>query len=165
MDDARQNLTDDLAAERARRGLTWVEVARALGMSAQNLARIRAGEISVSPGAGRAIERFLRWKPGSVAARLEGGQPEPVEPVDPITTANPVVPGCPASAEAAGGRHEWSAESRHRILAMSVEDILDFGRQIRATGGDRAAILWLREATRIKAEAPAIRVQLGCPEA
>lgn len=55
MDDARLEL-----------GLRWSQVAKNVGMTPQNLLRIRKGEIAVTPLAGRSIELTFNWPRGRV---------------------------------------------------------------------------------------------------
>lgn len=136
MDELRVRLAQLLDDQRRRRFLKWVDVARELGMSPQNLTRIRNGEISISADAAKVIERFLLWQPGGLQTFLAGDDPDPLVPVD----------------APRGRHHEWSQESIDRIHSMTFDEITEIGRQIRATSGERAAVLWLAEAWQIKRE-------------
>lgn len=61
--------------------IKWSEVARRAGMTAQNLLRIRKGQISISWDAADGIEDALRWEVGAVeAAVLHGTKPTPRAP-------------------------------------------------------------------------------------
>ncbi|MFF4600606.1 hypothetical protein [Amycolatopsis sp. NPDC001319] len=127
---------------RGELGMTWDEVAEHAGISVGNLYRI-AGD----PEAARrmrattkkGLERALQWKRGSIDSIASGGEPTAL----PDERASEILPDPP---------HEWSAEERAKILAMTFEDIIDFGRMLRRTSGDHAALLWLKEATRLKTE-------------
>lgn len=117
--------------------------AEAIDKHETSVAYAETGHERVGDAVYEAIEAGLDFPAGSIAAYLAGHTDE--------------LPRSEAKqAPAPGVPHEWSAESRARILAMSVEDIIEMGRQLRVTSGDRPAILWLSEATRIKAEAEAI---------
>ncbi|MFD5245068.1 hypothetical protein ACFWIW_11015 [Amycolatopsis sp. NPDC058340] len=102
-----------------------------------------------------AIEGGIDWPIGSTQAYIDGTGAPPWT-LTPTPAKPPIEPRTEMPAP-----HEWSAEARRKILAMSVEDILEFARQIRITSGDRAAILWLKEASRIKAEAPTIEAEIS----
>jgi hypothetical protein len=116
--------------------------AMSAGVSLRSLADIERGK----PGVGEVnlltVARALPgWTEDTPRDILEGG------PIPPPPTRRPKRPSeTPA-------QHEWSAESRARILAMSGREIIEQGREFLATSGERAAILWLTEASRIKAEA------------
>lgn len=68
MDDARLEL-----------GLRWSQVAKQVGMTPQNLLRIRKGDIAVTPLAGRSIELAFDWPRGRVEA-LEAQRTQPPDP-------------------------------------------------------------------------------------
>jgi transcriptional regulator with XRE-family HTH domain len=62
-------------------GLRWSQVARQVGMTPQNLLRIRKGDIAVTPLAARGIERVFGWPQGRVEALESNATAEP----DPAT--------------------------------------------------------------------------------
>jgi len=122
-------------------------------VSTRSLQALETADASVGQSVLWDVARQLPgWDEDTPRSILEGG---PIPPNAPARTAKL------QRTDEMPPPHEWSAEARRKILAMSLEDILDFARQIRTTSGDRAAILWLKEATRIKAEAPAIEAELG----
>ncbi|ANZ35565.1 hypothetical protein BBK82_05175 [Lentzea guizhouensis] len=66
---------------RLEKGMRWSQVAREVGMTPQNLLRIRKGEITVTTLAARGIERVFDWPQGRVEALESAGSPLP----DPAT--------------------------------------------------------------------------------
>ncbi|GAB3156555.1 hypothetical protein GCM10027258_63170 [Amycolatopsis stemonae] len=136
MNERRARLAQLLEDQRERRHIKWVDVARELHMTPQNLTRIRDGKISISDKAASMIERFLLWEPGGMEIFLAGGEPTPLG-----------VPDTPR-----GRHHTWSPESIDRIRAMPFDEIMEIGRQFKATSGEDAAVLWLAEAWQIKKE-------------
>ncbi|QWF81163.1 helix-turn-helix transcriptional regulator [Amycolatopsis sp. CA-230715] len=74
-DDEAPTLGEHLEQERLRRKMKWAQVAREMGMTPGNLARIRKNEINVSPDAESAIEKFMRWEKGSIQDVLAGRHP------------------------------------------------------------------------------------------
>lgn len=140
MDTLRKQLGEHVRVTREADGYRSRDaLAEAANIGVRSVAAVERGE-----QAGRkvltAIERALRWPTGSITAYLEG-------------TAD--LPATPAP-QPAPARHEWSADERRKILAMSLDDVIAFGQQIKRTSGERAAVLWLHEAMRLKAEAAAI---------
>lgn len=139
MDTLRKQLGEHVRAAREALGYRSRDAfADAANVGTRSIAAVERGE-QAGWKVLTAIERALRWPTGSISAYLEGNAGLPVAPV----AASPP-------------RHEWSVEERRKILAMSLDDVIAFGQQIKRTSGERAAVLWLNEAMRIKAEAAAI---------
>jgi hypothetical protein len=133
---------------RGELGLLWDEVAERAGVSAETLRRATDAPGRMRTTTKKGVERALHWKRGSIDSIASGGEPTALAEEEPATqTSAPV--------------HDWSAEERAKILAMSVEDIIDFGRMLRRTSGDHAALLWLNEATRLKTEQGALDAELA----
>lgn len=61
MDEVRARLAEEMNSQRKKLGLRWNEVATRAGMTAQNLLRIRNGEIAISELAAAGIDRALEW--------------------------------------------------------------------------------------------------------
>jgi hypothetical protein len=141
MDTLRKQLGEHVRVTREADGYRSRDTfAAAANIGVRSVAAVERGE-----QAGRkvltAIERALRWPTGSITAYLEG---------------NADLPAVPAPQPSTIARHEWSADERRKILAMPLDDVIAFGQQIKRTSSERAAVLWLNEAMRLKAEAAAI---------
>lgn len=136
----RAALAAAMETRRADLRIKWQDVARRADISIATLGRVRRGEGDLTTDTKYGLEDALRWTRGSIDAVLAGGTPTARE-------SNPA----PAAA-----RHEWSADERRKILAMPLDDVIAFGQQIKRTSSERAAVLWLNEAMRLKAEAAAI---------
>lgn len=152
--DARLRLGQAVAQARTAAGYPYrtdlVDAVKAAGgkLSIRSLQALEAGDASVGQSVLFAVARLLpNWDEDTPRIVLEAG---PIPP-----TLTPVVRLGP-SANYDMAPYEWSAESRQKILAMDMADVLDFAQQVLATSGDRAVILWLQEAIRLKAEALAI---------
>lgn len=144
MDTLRKRLGEHVRVTREADGYRSRDaLAEAANIGVRSVAAVERGE-----QAGRkvltAIERALRWPTGSITAYLDGVAE---------------LPAASAAAPTTAPRHEWSADERRKILAMPLDDVIAFGQQIKRTSGERAAVLWLNEAMRIKAEAAAIETE------
>lgn len=71
--ESRAQLHTWMDESREAQRLSWADIARAMGMTEENLLRIRKGQIGISRKAERGIEDALRWVRGSVAAAVERG--------------------------------------------------------------------------------------------
>lgn len=136
----RAALAAAMETRRAELRIKWQDVARRADISIATLGRVRRDEGDLTTDTKYGLEEALRWTRGSIDAVLAGGAP---------TARESVLAPAPA-------RHEWSAEERRKILAMSLDEVISFGQQIKRTSGERAAVLWLHEAMRLKAEAATI---------
>lgn len=61
-------------------GMKWRDVAHDGGVSYEAVRSARTGEGVPADLTKRGIERALKWKPGSVDAILNGGEPTPLAP-------------------------------------------------------------------------------------
>lgn len=129
MDDAppHEVLNARLEEQRERRDMTWREVAAELSMSPQNLSRIRNGEISVSRGARRKIDKFL------------AGAPAPPTPAPPATVDS---------------ADDWTPEEIERVRGMTGEQIIAEARTVGRFAGEEAQLRYLRKAATVKLESP-----------
>lgn len=145
MDALRKRLGELVRTAREAQGYrSQPAFADAARVSARIISDVERGQ-KVGRKSLEAIERTLRWTKGSTTTYLEGGSEPAAAPPSTETT------------------HEWSADSRARILAMSGQEIIAQGRSFLTTSGTRAAMLWLTEAARIKAEAEAIPAANDAP--
>jgi transcriptional regulator with XRE-family HTH domain len=88
-----------------------------------------------------ALERALGFPDGSFERYLAGGPlPEAVK----------------VERSAAEVRHEWSAEDRQKILSMSDDEIIEFGRMMGRLEGKSVMRRWMIEALRLKDEAASV---------
>ncbi|MEU5853991.1 hypothetical protein ABZ799_01565 [Nocardiopsis dassonvillei] len=89
MNQTAQRLDALIDRRRLDLGLRWKDVADTVGVTQQTLLEARKGrQISELTAAG--IERFMNWKPGSVARILDGSDPIPEEAdVDPLAASAP----------------------------------------------------------------------------
>lgn len=74
-DDARARLADEMDDRRVQLGLTWRQVASLGLISYETLRAARKGKGDIASLTRAAIEKGLRWAPGSVSAVLDGGVP------------------------------------------------------------------------------------------
>jgi len=65
-------------------GKRWVQIAREAGITTSALGGIRRGQYRPSPHTARALERALKWEPGSIDAILAGGDPTPMRTTDEV---------------------------------------------------------------------------------
>lgn len=86
MDEAgqRERLAKTISARRLELGLSASAAARAAGIDRNTWSSAEKGERETQAHNWVGLERALRWRPGSVAAILDGRDPTPVdaEPVD-----------------------------------------------------------------------------------
>jgi transcriptional regulator with XRE-family HTH domain len=143
--DARERLGAAVAAARTALGFKFRPgFAKDAGVSLRSLADIERGK----PGVGEAnlltVARALPgWTEDTPREILEGG------PVPPAVRRSKRPSETPPP-------REWSAASRARMGAMSGEEILDQARDFIATSGETAAMWWVADVARIKAEALSI---------
>lgn len=64
-------------------GITWQEVAREGGVKADTIRAARLGDAPIQQSTRAAIERGLRWRPGSVNTILAGGSAIPLDATGP----------------------------------------------------------------------------------
>lgn len=102
-----------------------------------------------------AIEGGIGWPVGSTQAYIDGAGAPPWT-LAPTPTKPPI-----ESRTEMPAPHEWSAAARQKIVEMSFDEVIDLARKVRDERGARRAFEWLKEAARIKAEAPAIETELG----
>lgn len=77
-----QTRLDELMTARADQlGLKWHQIAEQAGISRDTLHRVRTGTDTVRSLTKAAIERVLRWAPGSIDNIVNGG--EPIETMSP----------------------------------------------------------------------------------
>lgn len=77
-DESRAQLHRWMDERREELRLSWAEIARDMGMTEENLLRIRKGRVGISMKAERGIEDALGWERGSVeAAATRGVKPSP----------------------------------------------------------------------------------------
>lgn len=97
-----------------------------------------------------ALEPVLHFPPGSIEQYLRGAGPLPV-------AAKPAGQG--DAAERPSGEtppYEWSAESRRKLIAMSMEEVLQLVEHTRLLRGDVEAERALIAIMRLREEAAAI---------
>lgn len=131
MDTARERLAQAMDGRRIELGMRWTGVARAMGMSVQNLARIRDGKIAVTKEATAAIERALHWGTGSVEAVLADGSPTPLRVPTPT-------------------RQE---QARSIVLAATRDDLVRMANAYAEVFGEEMGEAFLLRAAEIRAEA------------
>lgn len=79
MTDRHRHLSERMQARRLELGMrTWRALAEEAGISYETLRALRAGE-NVAPGTADAIERALKWAPGSISTIISGGEPTPAD--------------------------------------------------------------------------------------
>ncbi|MDX8050437.1 hypothetical protein SK571_13680 [Lentzea sp. BCCO 10_0798] len=128
---ARQRLDDAMDARRLDLGLEWREVAEQGGISYETLRAARRGTSNIPTKTRRAIERGLRWSPGSVTEVLAGRQPVP---------------------EGRALMTGEIAEGRERILSATPQQLVDMRSVV-------ADVLGKEEADEFMARAIAMREQ------
>lgn len=69
-----------IGSARLDRGLSWIDLADAVGVSESALRNIRKGRNSPSELTKRRLEDALQWRHGSVDEVLAGGDPTPANP-------------------------------------------------------------------------------------
>ncbi|GAA0637935.1 hypothetical protein GCM10010174_69700 [Kutzneria viridogrisea] len=122
MDLARERLALAMNDRRLELGLYWTDVAKRAGMTAQNLLRIRNGEIGLTPLSKRAIDRAMSWEPGR-------GVDHVLNAMRPVATGVDV----PAFAVAPGD---------------GIEELLATWKQVRDTLGEEQADRFIVQALR-----------------
>lgn len=116
--EARARLNQAMEERRADLGLKWREVAAAAGdISTEGLRNIRSGPSGIPPFRRRAVERALQW-PRYEVDRILGDAEVP---------------------------HEWSADQRAQMRAMSFDEAIAFGKNLKATENEQTAVTWLLE--------------------
>lgn len=70
-----ERLADELNRRRLELRLQWTDIAKAAGITDKALRAMRRGEYGPSELTQIRLDEALRWRPGSVAAVLGGGQP------------------------------------------------------------------------------------------
>lgn len=144
---ARERLGAAVAEGRVAAGYKFrPPFAKVAQVSLRSLVDIETGK----PGAGEAnltaIARALpNWTEDTPREVLEGG------PIPPLATETPAEPTRTA--------HEWSAEERAQMAAMSMDQVMATYGDLR-TRSEYVALLWLDEATRIKREQAGHRTPL-----
>jgi transcriptional regulator with XRE-family HTH domain len=141
MEARRRLLGDHVRATREAEGhSSQAAFAEVAGISPRSVAKVESGDPSTGRKVFRAIEFALGWPRDSAMDYLEDKGPLPVRASPVLALLEPPVP------------HEFSADERQKILAMSVDEVLDFAREL-AQKSQLAALLWLKEATEIKTQA------------
>jgi transcriptional regulator with XRE-family HTH domain len=119
--ESREQLHAWMDESREELRLTWADIARDMGMTEENLLRIRKGRISISMKAAKRIADALQWEHGSVeAAVLEGRKPR-------SRTSAPSKPGESQPVAASGDTLTGEDEVRLRVLkdAIRAEGMTD----------------------------------------
>lgn len=80
MSQAHERLSDAMRERGIRLGKRWVQIAKDAGITTSALGAIRRGEYRPSPHTAAALDDALGWKPGSVEAILDGGEPSSAPP-------------------------------------------------------------------------------------
>lgn len=78
----RDRLAKAIEARRLALGLSASAAARTASIDRATWSSAEKGERDTLPHNWAGIERALRWKPGSIATTLNGGEPSPVEDDD-----------------------------------------------------------------------------------
>lgn len=74
----RARLREHMEARQGHLGENWDAIARRAGIHEETFRRVRFGTGQMRPATRVAIERGLKWEPGSVRATLDGGDPTPL---------------------------------------------------------------------------------------
>ena len=137
---ARQELNRRMEERRAKLGLRWRDVADAANVTTEGLRGVRTGPSSIPAFTRRAIERALQWPDYEVDRILDD------------TAAAPADDEIPP---------DYSAETRQRMITMTVKEALEFVKDEWVKRGDDAAKRAMREIIRVREEAGAIPIDAG----
>lgn len=78
MDTARHHLTEAMESRAAELRLRWTDVATRAEISPSQLLRIRQGNAPITPFTAAGLEKALELEPGSIEAKLAGGELTPL---------------------------------------------------------------------------------------
>ncbi|MCZ7376509.1 hypothetical protein [Micromonospora sp. WMMC250] len=124
MDEAgqRERLAKMIGVRRLELGVSAAAAARTAGIDRNTWSAAEKGEKNTQPHNFAGIERALRWRPGSIAAILTGGEPTPAdaEPVDEELELVRTDPRLPEDMKERIIAH--IRERRQRDRAASLED-------------------------------------------
>ncbi|MEC3975105.1 hypothetical protein [Amycolatopsis sp. H20-H5] len=117
--------------------------AEAIGLHESSVANAEIGSDRVGDLVYSTIEEAFGWPRNSVGNYIAGRTQ---------TLPGDLPDGEGSADEDADPRHEWSAAFRQKTGAMSVDEIIEFGKHIGETSGERARIRYLRAALQVKEE-------------
>lgn len=135
--------------KRARRALrikSQGALAQEIGVHESSVANAEIGSDRIGESVYEAIERRLHWPIGSSLEYIAaGGQPPWQRATADYTPASDDEPP-----------YEWTAESRQRLIAMSLQEVLQAIDHVRLVKGDEEAERASRAIMRLREEATAI---------